>query len=1140
VSQHPGKVIVVILAVFGLAFAYSPAHAQTNISTIAGGGTVRNPTAAQSVCIPIAIAGMYQGNLYVESCNRIYSITPQGQWTLIAGTGIRGYSGDGGPAVNAQISPGRGTLVAGAFVDASGNVFIADTGNNRIREVVATTQTIQTVAGNGTAGFSGDGAIATTAELNQPEDVSVDASGNIFIADSVNWRIREVVAATGNIQTVAGMGVGNPTNGHLPWGDGGAATGALVVNPTGVFLDAMNDIFITQDCGIIGLGPFVVPPASTIASVAACRIREVASSTGVIQTVAGPGSSTTNVESGQAVNAILLNPVRSFVDGSGNIFFATGTSRILEVPASSGTIQVVAGGAGTGDSGDGGPATGASLSLPDSVYLDGSGNLFIADQNGIREVSAGTGIIQTLYGNTAFGYSGDTQAATNSQLYFPAATSIDKSGNIFIADAGNNVIREIVAATGAIQTVVGNGMTGMAGGTNGDGGPALSAQLNHPKGVFVDGSENIFIADTLDNLIREVVAATGKIQTVAGSGLGCVTPSAAVSAGATSPQACLRSPQGVFVDSAGNIFIADLGDNQVREVVAASGLLLPVVGGGLAISLADGVAANSAQVQPSTVFVDNVGNIFLTDNLSNRVREVSATTGLIQTVAGGGMSGLGDGGPATSATVNFPNGVFVNAAGNVFIADTNNNVIREVNSSTGIISTVAGNGMEGFAGDGGLAANAELNAPTGVAFDGSGNLIVVDSSNARIRKIGPFNPTLALSTNSVSFPSQAVNTTSATISVTLTNSGDGNLNIASTPSVTGTNNGDFTVTSGTTCNASAIISPRGSCVIDLTFTPAASGTRGPATLSITDNAVASPQQINLTGTGTAAPAPVASLSPSSLSFATQSVGTTSSTQNITLSNSGNATLTISSITITGANSGDFQKGTVTCGATLAAGTNCAIPVSFAPSATGSRSATLSIGDNAAGSPHTLALSGTGIDFSVAVPSGGSTSATITAGQTATYNLQLAPSGFSGPVTLACTGAPSASTCSVSPTSLTLTGNTAAAFTVTVATTARGIGWPTRIPGHRLVWIPLLALMLTAAVFLGTMSVPSRLIICELRSLIFVASLLAVLIGMAACGGGGGYGSQSASSGTPAGNSMLTVTAQSGSVSRSIVLSLTVN
>ena len=720
--------------------------AQYAVSTVAGGGPNNLTARKASIGYPGTIALDSTGNSYIADSysSHILKIDTAGTLTVAAGNGTVGYSGDGGPATSAALNHPEGV-----FVDAAGNIFIADTDNSVIREV-ASNGNITTVAGNGNAGYSGDGGPATSAQLDDPYGVFVDGAGNIFIADTDNAAIREVVA--GIIQTVAGNG----TNGYS--GDGGIATSAQLDLPQGLFVDASDNIFIADtDNNRIR----VVNTGTSAITVATVVIQP-----GDIQTVAGNGTAGYTGDGGAATSAELNIPNGVFADGSGDIFIVdTVNSVIREVTGSSGVIATVAGNGTAGYSGDGGAATSAELNNPSNILVDGSGNIWIADTDNsvIREVTAGT--IQTVIGNNTLAYSGDGASAVNAELNAPGEVSVDGSGDLFIADTVSSVIREVVATTGDIQTVAGNG-TECADPTTacGDGAAAASAQLNNPFGLFLDAAGNIFIADTADNRIRVVntggsaiTVATiliqpGDIATVAGNGTPCPDSATACGDRGAATSAELASPYGVFVDSSGNIFIADTGDYVIREVAASSGIITTVAGNYAqctqpATACGDGAIATSAQLNsPAGVFVDGAEDIFIADTFDNRIREVTSSNGLINTVAGTGARGYaGDGAAATSALLDTPYGLFVDTLGDIFIADTDNAAIREVVAATGFIQTVAGipatatgTPTPGFSGDGTCQSiSAQLNSPSGLFSDSAGDLFVADTDNARIRKLVP-------------------------------------------------------------------------------------------------------------------------------------------------------------------------------------------------------------------------------------------------------------------------------------------------------------------------------------------------------------------------------------------------------------------
>jgi uncharacterized protein (TIGR03437 family) len=331
-------------------------------------------------------------------------------------------------------------------------------------------------------------------------------------------------------------------------------------------------------------------------------------------------------------------------------------------------------------------------------------------------------LISTVAGNGAVGFSGDGGPATAAQLWLPSSVAVDASGNLYIADYGNNRVREVTA--GVITTIAGNGTAGFSG----DGGPATSASLYFPSGVAVDAAGNVYIAESAESLVLEV-SVGGTINTFAGDG---VTGFAGDGGVATSAQLNLGVSSGIAVDSAGNVYIADSGNNRIRRV-SVSGVITTVAGNGSAAYTGDSGVATSASLNgPVAVAVDASGNLYIADAGNNVVRKVS-TSGIITTVAGNGTAGFsGDGGRATSAQLWTPSGVAVDHAGNLYIADYGNYRIRLV--SAGTISTIAGNGTEAYAGDGGPATAASL-APAGIASDALGNLFIADQNNNRIREV---------------------------------------------------------------------------------------------------------------------------------------------------------------------------------------------------------------------------------------------------------------------------------------------------------------------------------------------------------------------------------------------------------------------
>jgi sugar lactone lactonase YvrE len=329
--------------------------------------------------------------------------------------------------------------------------------------------------------------------------------------------------------------------------------------------------------------------------------------------------------------------------------------------------------------------------------------------------------ITTFAGTGTAGATGDTGVATAALLNNPIGVAVDSVGNVYIADSANSKVR-MVNTSGVITTFAGTGVSG----STGDGGLAISATLTLPTGVAVDSQNNVYIADAAANRVRKV--SNGIITTFAGSATGGFGGD-----GGAATVASLNYPASVAVDAAGNIYVADTGNHRIRKV-APGGIISTVAGNGNLGYTGDGVAATTSSLFfPQGVAVDNAGNIYIADTRNDRIRQVSA--GIITTFAGTGTAGYsGDKGAPAAATINVPRGVAVDSFGNLYIADTGNNAIRRI--SNNVITTVAGNTLQGYSGDGGSALIAELNAPGGVGLDSTGGFLYIgDTNNNAVRLI---------------------------------------------------------------------------------------------------------------------------------------------------------------------------------------------------------------------------------------------------------------------------------------------------------------------------------------------------------------------------------------------------------------------
>lgn len=806
----------------GLTTRDVPASPATLILTVAGTGENGfagddGPAAAAKLSRPMRMVFDQAGTLYFADAdnNVVRRITPDGTISTVAGNGDSGFSGDGGPARLAALS-----FPLAVAVDTGGNLYICDNVNARIRKVNTATGVITTIAGNGTNRTSGDGGLAIDAGLNNPQSIDLDSAGNIYIAESGSHRIRKITVSDGRIQTVVGIGAAGFG------GDGGPAIAAQLTTPNNIFVSRTGNLLISDSGNN--------------------RIRLVTASDGVIQTVVGNGLPTFTGDGGPAVNAAVNWPTAAIYDQVGNMYIADrGNQRVRRVDAVTRTISTVAGRGDVGFGGDGVSANSSPLSAPTSLAIDPAGTLYLSDRdnrrvrrivrvttdttppvigittptvlrswkvrsgsfslagiatdnnqlatirwfndrggmgdvtgtnvwridaiklqqglNRIRVVAWDVGgnsttatidvsleieaIIATLAGQEEAGSDGDGGLATLAELNLPSALAVDRAGNLYIADSGNNRIRR-VSPSGRISAFAGNAMLG----SSGDGGPAIDASFNSPGALAFDSKGNLYVADTGNHRVRRI-SPDGNITTVAGNGNDLMAGD-----GGPAIEASLYLPHGVAIDASDNLLIADTGNFRVRRVDTRTGIITTIAGSGRYGSAGDGQPAIQAAFRaPYGLATDQFGAIYVVDGDDHRVRRIDRN-GLIWAFAGDGSAGEGgDGGLATQAQLEYPSYITCDRDGNLYIADSGNHRIRRVSVSDGRISTVVGNGTPGVGTDGGDPLSTSLFYPNDIAIAPNGRLLISDMGNHKVREIVPISAYLpAVATSAASYSDQLV------------------------------------------------------------------------------------------------------------------------------------------------------------------------------------------------------------------------------------------------------------------------------------------------------------------------------------------------------------------------------------------------
>lgn len=672
------------------------------ITTIAG-GSIGDGKPATSIGMTVFWSLLGEQVLAIDNAENLYIIdnntrrvrkisSSTGIITTIAGNGNTTLPIEGKLAT--EIGYG---YMHSIFVDKSGNIYLGSTG--RISKIDAVTGISRTIAGNGKAGYSGDGGLATAAKLSLPRSITIDTAGNIYFTDQGST-IRKITAATGIISTIAGTG----TQGYS--GDGGPATQAQLSAPVSITCDEAGNIYFHDNNNR--------------------RIRKITAATGIISTYVGTGGYGVTGDGGPAVDATIAYPVQITADKEGNLYFGD-LSRIRKVNAATGIINIIAGKAYGGYTPDGANATDAVFANIGELVLGPGGNIYFREPNTalFRKIDANTNILSTVGGNGTIGLSNIGGPATDAQL-FQSNIAIDRDNNMYIADYFNHYIHWIDPYTKKIHTL---GGTGKEGYYLGDG-QLMSKTAISPGAIAVDSTGNIYFTEN-GQVIRKASITTGVLSTIAG-----MQSRGYSGDGGPATAAQFNTATDIQFDKAGNLYIADIYNNVIRKISAATGIITTIAGNGTAGYSGDGGVATAANLNnPQKIAIDRFGNLFISEANNNTVRRVDAATSIITTIAGTGAAGYnGDSIPGTAAMLRNPTGLAIDTAGNIYIADQLNSRVRKITAKTGKISTIAGLDYSGYNGDSIPASTAALYQPTNLRIDTAGNLIVTDNTY-RIRKI---------------------------------------------------------------------------------------------------------------------------------------------------------------------------------------------------------------------------------------------------------------------------------------------------------------------------------------------------------------------------------------------------------------------
>ena len=638
---------------------------------------------------PVGIARDGAGNLYVADSfqNTIRKIAPNGLVTTLAG--LAGFAGtNDGIGAAARFNTPYGIAVGN-----DGTVYVADSNNHTIRKILPSgvVTTLAGSAGNpGTANGTG-----TAAKFNLPRGLVVDANNNLFVADTSNNAIRKITPA-GVVTTFAGtIGFSGSAN--------KTGTSASFNLPVGITMDAQSNLYVADWQN--SLVRKITPAAA-------------------VSTVAGDLNDATEAD-GTNSTAHFHGPFGITVNGTDGLYVVDSVGETIRKVTFDGVVTTIAGSANQSGAVDA-VGTAARFRSPSGIVSDGQTNFYVCDfgNNAIRQIVPDFTV--TVFAG-AFGGSGSVDATGNAARFkFPADIAFDNNGNGYISDLGNNTIRKM-APDGTVTT-----LAGVAGASGTNDGTGAAARFFNPIGLALDQNGNIFVADSANNTVREVTP-LGTVSTVAGLGGSANTGTN----NGTGSDARFNDPFGIALDTNGNIFVADTHNHEIREITPG-GVVTTFAGSPVGIfGTNDGVGTSAQFDFPEGIALDGNGNFYVADDGSSAIRKIAPDTS-VSTFAGiPGTTGSADG-AGSASTFNFPFGMAVDSAGNVYVGDTANNVIRKI-TPAGVVTTIGGLAGQPGSADG-TGSDARFDAPEGVSVDSQGNVYVADSSNHSIRKGNPALP----------------------------------------------------------------------------------------------------------------------------------------------------------------------------------------------------------------------------------------------------------------------------------------------------------------------------------------------------------------------------------------------------------------